>query len=108
MALHHATLKAAVAKYAPLHAEGKTEAEVKQAIAADEKSYDETAVAEIYAAIAGAGPEEEPAKAKKHVLKIEIRDKDDFSKVHAIGTDVSHFEAGRLQFLKDNGYVEEK
>ncbi len=51
MGLHHATLKAAVALYAILLTQGKTEAEIKEAISSDEKEFKASEVEEIYAAI---------------------------------------------------------
>jgi hypothetical protein len=50
--MHHLAKKAAIAKYAPLHTEGKTEEEIKEAIAADEKGYSPEELEEIYTAIA--------------------------------------------------------
>ena len=49
--MHHATKKAAVAKYAPLLNEGKSEQDIRAAIAADEKKYSPADIDEIYKAI---------------------------------------------------------
>jgi hypothetical protein len=49
--MHHATLKSAVKKYAPLKDEGKTEAEIIEAIASDEKDFSEEDVNLIYGVI---------------------------------------------------------
>ena len=45
------SLKAAVAKYGPLHTDGKAEADVKAEMAKDEKGYSPEQIDEIYAAI---------------------------------------------------------
>lgn len=57
--------KSAVRKYGALHTEGKSEAEVKAAIAGDEKNFSEAEVDEIYAAITdgAAGEESNPSGA---------------------------------------------
>lgn len=120
--LHHMTLKAAVEKYAPLHAEGKSEEEVKASIAEDEKGFDTDEVEQVYAAIIGSDSQGEEggngdqgddkkdtAKAKgTYTVKSEFRDISDFSKVHKVGADVSHFDVKRLETLVANGLVEKK
>jgi hypothetical protein len=110
MGLHHATLGSAVKKYGPLHTEGKTEEEVKLAIAGDEKAFDADGINEIYAAIT-ADPDEQPAasKAKKpkgYVALIQFRDKDNFAKEYKIGDDVSHFDEARKADLVERGIIE--
>ncbi|RZM22528.1 MAG: hypothetical protein EOO88_29140 [Pedobacter sp.] len=45
------SLKAAVAKYGPLHSDGKTDAEVKAELAKDERGFTAEQIDEIYAAI---------------------------------------------------------
>lgn len=45
------SLKAAVAKYGPLHIDGKAEADVKAALAKDERAFSVEQIDEIYAAI---------------------------------------------------------
>ncbi|WP_443945598.1 hypothetical protein ACJVDH_00370 [Pedobacter sp. AW1-32] len=45
------SLKAAVAKYGPLHSDGKTEAEVKAELGKDERAFSAEQIDEIYAAI---------------------------------------------------------
>lgn len=50
------SLKAAVAKYGSLHTDGKAEAEVKEALLADEKGYTAEQVDEIYLNIATPAP----------------------------------------------------
>lgn len=61
------TLKAAVKKYAPLLAEGKSEGDIIDAISADKKGYSEDDVLEILTAVndQSGEEEEEPAKAEK-------------------------------------------
>lgn len=124
--LHHATLKSAVAIYMALLIAGKSEAEIKDAIALDEKKYDADSVDEIYAGlvIAGkAGEDNDPRgaagdhkhatepdkKGKKwHTVKTAFRDKDNFLLEYLPGADVSHFKADRLEMLVKNGLVEVK
>jgi hypothetical protein len=100
--LHHATLGAAVKKYGPLHTSGQTEAEVKEAIAGDEKDFNADAVNEIYAAITA---EVEQPKASAHIVSTEFRDKDNFDTRYEIGDDVSHFDEVRLADLVERGLV---
>lgn len=115
------TLNAAVRKYGPLHAEGKTEAEVKSEINKDEKGFDDEGINEIYASIIeqikapdsntdGEGDQSEtkPEQPKGHIVTREFRDKKDFSKVYRIGSDVSHLSKERLDHLISIGYVELK
>lgn len=45
------SLKAAVAKYGPLHSDGKTEADVKAELAKDERAFSVEQIDEIYSAI---------------------------------------------------------
>lgn len=116
MGLHHATIGSAVKKYGPLHTEGKTEAEVRAAIAGDEKAFNPEQVDEIYAEIAkseGEGDDEpkepSPAKVKKakgHIVAVEFRDKNDFSKLYKVGEDVSHFDEGRKADLVSRKLIE--
>lgn len=120
--MHHMTKKAAVEKYSPLHvAEGKSEADVKAAIAADEKEFSDEDVEEIYQAIAnpedsGAGGSEPGSEAEKKsstkkgkfIVKSEFRDISNFNKMNKVGDDVSHFHPERLQTLVDVGLVEKK
>lgn len=103
MPLHHATTGAAVKKYGPLHISGKTEAEVKEAIAGDEKAFDADAVNEIYAAITA--EVEQPAP-KGYAVKVEFRDKDNFDKRYELGDDVSHFDEARIVDLVERGLIE--
>jgi len=99
MALKKAILEKAVAKYEPLVAEGKTEEVVKAEITKDEKGYDEEAVNEIYAALTTEAQPE--VKKVKPVYKVtsRFRDKTDKKTWYEKGTDVSHFEADRLELL---------
>ncbi len=62
MGLHHSTLKAAVALYAILLTQGKTEAEIKEAISSDEKEFKASEVEEIYAAILEQAKDNPPGK----------------------------------------------
>lgn len=107
--LHHTVVKYGVAKYSVLHTEGKTADEVKTAIAADEKGFDEEGVNQIYEAIVNPVTKDEISKddseAKFYVLK-EFRDINDFSKVHEVEADVSHLDKGRLEKLVELGLVE--
>jgi len=69
--MHHLAKKAAIAKYGPLQSEGKTEAEIKAAIAADEKGYSPEEAEEIFTAIAGNEPAaKEAAPAKKAIYPL--------------------------------------
>ena len=107
--LHHTKVKYGVATYSVLHTEGKTADEVKTAIAADEKGFDEDGVNQIYEAIVNpVAKDDKPkdeANAKFYVLK-EFRDLNDFSKVHEVEADVSHFGKERLEKLVELGLVE--
>lgn len=49
--MQHARKKAAVAKYGPMLSEGKTEEEIKAAMAADEKNYTEEEQDEVWITI---------------------------------------------------------
>lgn len=102
--LHHMTLKSAVDKYKPYADEGKTEEEVKQTIASDEKGFDADQVAEIYAAIIAPPAETKPLE-KAHIVEKEFRDINNFNQIHRKGADVSHFAKDRLTKLVDNGHV---
>lgn len=129
--LHHATLKAAVSKYGDLHfAAGKTEEEIKAAIATDEKKFDADAINEIYAAIispdgsANKSDDEssdddqdkdkpaEPAKKVKskgtYVVTSAFRDKDNWEVLHHVGKDVSGFDDARIQDLLKKKLVEKQ
>lgn len=117
--LHHKTLSAAVEKYGPLHKEGKTEEEIKAAIAADEKDFDQEGVDEIYATIVGETPtppvlksnegdgddKNKGKKGNKFIVATEFRDISDFAKIHKVGDEVSHFKKERLDSLVKNGHV---
>lgn len=131
--IHHTTLKAAVVKYGGLIAEGKSPEEIKAAIAADQKAFDQTAIDDIYDAIlekeaegddstkkdpdekqdynvktdAGAQSNSNGKKGSFKVLT-EFRDIDNFAKVHAVGSDVSHFKKERLEKLVALGYISGK
>jgi hypothetical protein len=70
MSLHHQTLGAAVKKYGPVHTSGQSEAEVKEAIAADEKDFNSDAVNEIYAAITAEVEQPEPGEAPEWVERL--------------------------------------
>jgi hypothetical protein len=112
--LHHQTLKSAVSKYLPLKTEGKTEEEIRTAIASDEKGFTDENINEIYDAIINNTDNESlnqgdkpPAskKKKKYVVVTPFRDINDFSIEHREGKDVSHFDKGRLTKLVENGHV---
>jgi len=109
MALHHATLKSAVAAYAVLLTEGKTAEEIKAEIAKDPKEFNPEDVEEIYNAIVNPKPETpKPEKPKvfKHIVIGPFRDIKDFSKEYKAGDDVSDMDAKRLEALVANGHVE--
>lgn len=98
------SLKAAVKAYGSLHSDGKTEAELKEALLADEKGYSAEQVDSIYDAIvappAGSGK-------FKVVEGKSFRDKDDFSKEYNDESDISHLSQDRIDHLISIGYVEE-
>ncbi len=100
-------LKHGVDTYSGLHAAGQHEAEVKAAIAADEKGFDEAAVNDIYAAIT-APAAENAEKTGSHFVVQEFRDQANFDQVHRVGSDVSSFDAARLETLVNSGLVEKK
>ena len=104
MALHHATLKAAVALYAILLTQGKTADEVKAEIAKDPKEFSPDEVEEIYNAIVN--PKPEKPKVYKHFVASSFRDIKDFSKEYKVGDDVSALDANRLEVLVGKGLVE--
>ncbi|WP_131535463.1 hypothetical protein [Pedobacter nototheniae] len=104
MALHHATLKAAVALYAILLTQGKNETEIKAEIAKDPKEFSTEEVEEIYHAIVN--PKPEKPKVFKHIVTGSFRDIKDFSKEYKAGDDVSDLDPKRLATLVDNGLVE--
>jgi hypothetical protein len=131
--MHHQTLKSAVKQYSTLHIEGQSEEDVKKAIAADEKGFDEVDVDEIYAAILKADAADaadaagdngdagdkgdagdnapvvnKSTKGKSHIVKQPFRDIKNFDKIHSVGSNVSHFDAKRLEGLVKNGLVEIK
>jgi len=115
--LHHSTLKAAVNKYAGLHAKGQTSEEVKATIKEDEKGFDEDGINEIYEAIVAGNDtndkgnedsqKDQPKakKAERHVVATSFRDKHNFDKQWKEGDDVSHFDKGRLDHLKSRKLV---
>jgi hypothetical protein len=70
--MHHSTLKAAVTRYLLLIAEGKTEAEIKSAIAADEKGFKPEEVEEIYKALLTAGDEPDSSTGGKVVVNFGV------------------------------------
>jgi uncharacterized membrane-anchored protein len=96
-------IEAAVKVYGPLFTEGKTEDEIKVALAADEKAYTEDQIDQIYAAIS-AGENED--QAEYTVLK-SFRDKDNFDKVYDSGDTISGFSQERIDHLLEIGYIEE-
>jgi hypothetical protein len=98
------SLKAAVKVYGPLHAEGQVESYVKAALTNDEKGYSPEQVDQIYAAII-APPAEQIVLG--HVVSTEFRDKHNFSKLYAIGEDVSHLDEDRKADLLSKGLVKQ-
>ncbi|MBB6109717.1 hypothetical protein SAMN05421821_105135 [Mucilaginibacter lappiensis] len=112
MGLHHATIKAAVKAYGPLHTEGKTADEVKAEIAKDEKGFTPDEVEEVYAAITADPTDDKPEstpkpkKAKAHVVITQFRDKNNWDKLYEVGDDVSHFDDERKADLLDRKLIE--
>ena len=100
------SLKAAVKAYGSLHTDGKTDAEVKEALAADEKGYSVEQIDAIYDAIVFVPEVKEPSEYKVVAGK-SFRDKDDFSKEYTDESDISHFSKDRIEHLVTIGYVEE-
>lgn len=100
------SLKAAVKSYGSLHSDGKTEAEVKDALLADEKEYTPEQVDSIYEAIVFV-PENVPTGAYKVVEGKSFRDRDNFDLVYNEDSDISHLEQDRIDHLLSIGYVEE-
>lgn len=131
--LHHSTLKYAVGKYSTLQSEGKSEQDIKAAIAGDEKAFDKEAVEEIYAAIVkgastdpeGEGEQSDPKakdpdtgtdpntgasqdnsqKEAKYKVIHRFADIKDFSTQYEVGEDVSHFDSDRLEMLVNKKLV---
>lgn len=100
------SLKAAVKTYGPLHSDGKTDAEVKAALKADEKGYSDKQIDSIYDAIIA--PPESKADAKYKVVEGKsFRDKDDFSIEYTEDSDISHLSPERIEHLVGIGYVVE-
>lgn len=58
--MHHMKLKAAVAKYRPMKAEGKSDEDILTAIKLDENGYDDDQAAEILAAVNAEVPDQAP------------------------------------------------
>lgn len=59
----------------------------------------------------GKQTDKKPAASKKSAgatVTVEFRDVNDFTKIHQVGDDVSHFDADRLEKLINLGYVEGK
>jgi len=100
------SLKAAVKAYGSLHTDGKTDAEVKEALAADEKGYSVEQIDAIYDAIVFV-PEVKEAATYKVVEGKSFRDKEDFSKEYTDESDISHLSQDRIDHLLSIGYVEE-
>ncbi|MEO6610742.1 MAG: hypothetical protein ABIT05_01375 [Chitinophagaceae bacterium] len=111
MGLHHSTLKAAKNKYGPLLSEGKTETEIKEAIAADEKGYDEAGVAEIFAAIVDSDSEDQSNggddASKVHTVVYQFRDKAD-QKIYNSGDEYTSGDPKRISHLVKAGVIKEK
>jgi uncharacterized protein YdcH (DUF465 family) len=117
MSLHHATLKAAKNKYGPLLSEGKTEEQIREAIAADEKGYDDDAVNEIFSAIvdtatddqsnADKAPEKGKGKDSVHSVVYQFRDKTD-QKIYNAGDEYTSRDPERISHLKKQGVIKDK
>ena len=100
------SLKAAVAKYGPLHTDGKAEADVKEALSADEKAFTPEQIDSIYDAIVFV-PDETLKGGYKVAEGKSFRDKDDFSIEYNEDSDISHLSQDRIDHLVSIGYVEE-
>ena len=98
------SLKAAVKFYGSLHSDGKTEAEVKDALLADEKGYTTDQVDSIYDAIVFA-PEVNPSGAYKVVEGKSFRDRDNFNIEYNEDSDISHLSQERIDHLLSIGYI---
>ncbi len=116
MSLHHATLKTLVKNYGSLHLEGKSEDEVKAAIAGDPKNLDEDQVDEVYQAIVAQPSDNNPGKENenpnpvgkktaKAIVAQPFREKGNYDKLYKVGEDVSHFDEKRLARLKEKGLI---
>jgi len=110
--MHQGKLKAAVKKFQPMVGEGKSEAEIREAIAADDKGYSDDEVNEIYSSVAtpdtgddGSDEEEtdKPVKAK-HTVVMMFRDKNS-DKVYRPGDAFNAGSKERLNFLIDKGII---
>lgn len=107
--LNYKTLGKAVTVYSPLHVAGKTEEEVKAAIAADAKGFDEDGVNEIYEAIINPEVDEDNDEEKSYKVANgkSFRDKTDFSIEYTEDSDISHLSQDRIDHLLSIGYVKE-
>ena len=123
-------LAVAVALFATLLAEGKTEAEIKEAISGHENGYKPEEVEEIYNALVDSqkdgnsanaggdkdGKEQKPnetksakdKKPKKYIVISQFADKDNFSKLYNVGDDVSKFDADRIKDCLSKGLIKEE
>lgn len=128
-------LIAAVALFATLLAEGKTEAEIKEAIAGHENGYNPEEVEEIYKALVDGQKETNPtntggdkeskdqppketkpakeakpkeAKPKKYVVVSQFADRNNFSKIYNVGDDISSFDAERIKSCIEKGLIKEE
>lgn len=108
MALNHMKLKAAVSKYLPLYlVDKKSEQEIKDALAADEKNFGEEGVEEIYQAIINFNEgDDNDDEDKVFVVISEFRCMNDWDLVFKVGQDVSHLDKDRLKKLVANKLVE--
>lgn len=104
------SLKAAVKAYGSLHSDGKAEAEVKEALLADEKGYSTEQVDSIYDAIVNpepTAPKVEDPKSYVVAKGKSFRDKDNFAKEYSAGESLDGFSQDRIDHLLSIGYIEE-
>lgn len=107
--MHQGKLKAAVKKYQPLVAEDKTEEEIKEALAADDKGYSEDEITEILSAIltpdtGDDGKEEEEENKAGYKVALMFRDKHS-QQVYSPGDDYTPRNENRAAELIKKGVI---
>jgi hypothetical protein len=119
--MHHATKKSLIARYTEMRESGATDTEIRAEMENDpkiESAEDAEAILAELPEASGSKPDPEKsndadkasAKKKKgsYIVVKEFRDARSFSKVHAVGSDVSSFDQERLDRLVSRGIVEKK
>lgn len=104
--MHYMTLKSAIAKYGGLKKEGKNDEEILAAIKLDEKKFSDEDAQTILDGLNDSHDTESKGVEIKGIVIKEFRDKDDFSKLHKVGSDVSSFDKQRLTTLKALGLID--